>query len=40
MTKAVNKLFVRSKSSVIEDAASVAVLFMILYVGLTLSGTA
>ncbi|MEO8242272.1 MAG: hypothetical protein ABI832_08155 [bacterium] len=40
MTKAVNKLFARSQSSLFEDAASVAVLFFILYVGLTLSGTA
>ena len=34
------KHFLRQPSSVLEDAAGVAVLFMLLFVGLTLSGAA
>ena len=34
------KHFLRQPSSVLEDAAGVAVLFMLLFVGLTLSGNA
>ena len=34
------KTFLRQPPSIFEDAAGVAVLFMLLFVGLTLSGTA
>jgi len=40
MMTAVRKLFVRSSPSMFEDVAGVAVLFVLLFVGLTLSGTA
>ncbi len=34
------KTLLRSTPSIVEDAAGVAVLFMLLFAGLTLSGTA
>ena len=40
MTTQVKKLLLRSAPPVFEDAAGVAVLFMLLFAGLTLSGTA
>ncbi len=40
MTAKVKSLLVRPTSSVLEDAAGVAVLFTLLFAGLTLSGTA
>jgi hypothetical protein len=36
----VKKLFVRPNASLLEDVAGVAILFVLLFVGLTLSGTA
>ena len=36
----VKKLFVRPTSTILEDVAGVTVLFVLLFVGLTLSGTA
>jgi len=40
MTAQVKKLLFRSTPSFAEDAAGVAVLFVLLFAGLTLSGTA
>ena len=40
MTTQVKKLLLRSAPTTFEDAAGVAVLFMLLFAGLTLSGTA
>jgi hypothetical protein len=40
MTAKVKSLLVRPTSSLIEDAVGVAVLFALLFAGLTLSGTA
>ena len=40
MTAQVKKLILRSTPSLVEDATGVAVLFMLLFAGLTLSGTA
>jgi hypothetical protein len=40
MTAQVKKLLLRSTPSLAEDVAGVAVLFMLLFAGLTLSGTA
>ena len=40
MTRRIKHLFVRRTPSLAEDAAGVAVRFMLLIVGLTLSGTA
>jgi hypothetical protein len=34
------KLFLRPTSTIVEDAAGVAVLFLLLFAGLTLSGAA
>lgn len=36
----VKKLFLRPTPSILEDAAGVAVLFLLLFAGLTLSGAA
>ncbi len=40
MPKALKKLYVRSAPTVLEDAAGVVVLFVLLFAGLTLSGAA
>lgn len=40
MAAQVKKLFLRPTPSFAEDAAGVAVLFVLLFAGLTLSGTA
>ena len=40
MTAQVKKLLLRSSPSLFEDAAGVAVLFLLLFAGLTLSGAA
>ncbi len=40
MTAQMKKLFVRHTPSLVEDATGVAVLFLLLFAGLTLSGTA
>ena len=40
MTRRIKYLFAPQTPSLVEDAAGVAVLFMLLIVGLTLSGTA
>ncbi len=40
MAAQVKKLSLRPPPSLVEDAAGVAVLFLLLFVGLTLSGTA
>lgn len=40
MTAKVKSLLVRQAPSLLEDAAGVAVLFALLFAGLTLSGTA
>ncbi len=40
MTHRMKQLFLRQTSSLFEDAAGVAVLFLLLFVGLILSGTA
>ena len=40
MTHRIKHLFARQTPSLVDDAAGVAVLFMLLFVGLTLSGTA
>lgn len=40
MTAKVKSLLVRPTSLLVEDAAGVAVLFTLLFAGLTLSGTA
>jgi hypothetical protein len=40
MMSTVKKLFVRPASPLIDDLAGVVVLFLLLFVGLTLSGTA
>ena len=40
MTAQVKNLLLRPASSPVEDAAGVAVLFLLLFAGLTLSGTA
>lgn len=40
MTQRIKRLLHRPTTSLIEDAAGVAILFMLLFVGLTLSGNA
>ena len=40
MKSAVRKLLVRPTSTLLEDVAGVTVLFVLLFAGLTLSGTA
>lgn len=40
MTHRLKQLFLRPTSTLLEDAAGVAVLFMLLFVGLILSGNA
>ena len=40
MTYRMKQLFLRQTPSLLEDAAGVAVLFLLLFVGLTLSGAA
>ena len=40
MTAQVKKLLLRAPSTLAEDAAGVAVLFLLLFAGLTLSGSA
>ncbi len=40
MMSTIKKLFVRPASPLIDDLAGVVVLFLLLFVGLTLSGTA
>ena len=40
MMTTIKKLFVRPASPMVEDVAGVAILFVLLFVGLTLSGTA
>ncbi len=40
MMTTVRKLFVRPTSTLLEDVAGVSVLFVLLFVGLNLSGTA